>query len=455
MDLTKAIIERSSVRSYKNKQVKIEEVLEVLNIAKEAPSSGNIQNWRFIIVIDESKIKEISTACLSQSWMSQAPVHIVICNNYQEVIDNYNEYGKKYSVQNCAIVAQNIMLTATDFGDHGKDTSYSSGLINLANLLNFNINSLLEFDVYFPKVINRNEILQMNVSIIDKGIINYAAAKITYPNLNIRMITLDNSGDGLYTGNFDDTSSEGQYKLDFIINYGANYTSAYSGIFEIVSQKQNLGKIGEVSYDHELNKGDELEISVLFENTNNTPLNVSIELQMLDEGIVDSYTTPKSEVLPLSNHQFEILWNSTVEPGNYSLNIIAHYIYGFNIKKDSIVIKDTQEPSLSNISFSESLTEDTPFILELRMHDDSTLKGLLYITNPEGETTTANISQIYADPERILAGTFYNTAIEGSYGFSFLVCDTFDNCFKSESYNFSIEQCLKDSKILLVKEQIE
>ena len=30
--------------------------------------------------------------------------------------------------------------------------------------------------------------------------------------------------------------------LDFIINYGANYTSAYSGIFEIVSQKQNLGK---------------------------------------------------------------------------------------------------------------------------------------------------------------------------------------------------------------------
>ncbi|MBS3095077.1 nitroreductase family protein [Candidatus Woesearchaeota archaeon] len=116
MDLTKAIIERSSVRSYKNKQVKIEEVLEVLNIAKEAPSSGNIQNWRFIIVIDESKIKEISTACLSQSWMSQAPVHIVICNDYQEVIDNYNEYGKKYSVQNCAIVAQNIMLTATDFG---------------------------------------------------------------------------------------------------------------------------------------------------------------------------------------------------------------------------------------------------------------------------------------------------------------------------------------------------
>ena len=48
--------------------------------------------------------------------MSQAPVHIVICNDYQEVIDNYNEYGKKYSVQNCAIVAQNIMLTATDFG---------------------------------------------------------------------------------------------------------------------------------------------------------------------------------------------------------------------------------------------------------------------------------------------------------------------------------------------------
>jgi len=75
------------------------------------------------------------------------------------------------------------------------------------------------------------------------------------------------------------------------------------------------------------------------------------------------------------------------------------------------------------------------------MHDDSTLKGLLYITNPEGETTTANISQIYADPERILAGTFYNTAIEGSYGFSFLVCDTFDNCFKSTYDGLALRYC--------------
>lgn len=115
MDLVEAIRQRCSVRKYKNEPVKIDDVLEILNIAKEAPSSGNIQNWRFIIVTDDSKRKEISIACLNQLWMVEAPVHIVICNDYQEVIDNYDEQGKKYSMQNCAIVAQNIMLAALEY----------------------------------------------------------------------------------------------------------------------------------------------------------------------------------------------------------------------------------------------------------------------------------------------------------------------------------------------------
>jgi len=115
MDIIEAIRQRCSVRKYKDKPVKIDDALEILNIAREAPSSGNIQNWRFIIVTDDSKRKEISIACLNQLWMTEAKVHIVICNDYQEVIDNYDEQGKKYSIQNCAIAAQNIMLAALEF----------------------------------------------------------------------------------------------------------------------------------------------------------------------------------------------------------------------------------------------------------------------------------------------------------------------------------------------------
>ncbi|MBS3108444.1 nitroreductase family protein [Candidatus Woesearchaeota archaeon] len=114
MQLLEAIKERCSVRKYKDKSVKITDVLEILDAAKEAPSSGNLQNWRFVIVTDEEKRKEISVACLRQMWMLEAPVHVVVCNDPHEVIDEYEDRGKKYAVQNCAIVSQNIMLAALE-----------------------------------------------------------------------------------------------------------------------------------------------------------------------------------------------------------------------------------------------------------------------------------------------------------------------------------------------------
>ena len=83
MDLSKAIIERCSVRDYQDKAISIETILEILNIAKNSPSSGNLQNWRFIIVTDESKRNEIAIACLNQVWMAKAPIHIIICNDYE------------------------------------------------------------------------------------------------------------------------------------------------------------------------------------------------------------------------------------------------------------------------------------------------------------------------------------------------------------------------------------
>ncbi len=115
MDITEAIKQRHSVRKYKDKPVEINDVLEILNTAKESPSSGNLQNWRFVIVTDEKKRHEIAEACLKQAWMEEAPAHIVICNDQSEVIANYEDAGKKYSIQNCAIVSQNIMLAALKF----------------------------------------------------------------------------------------------------------------------------------------------------------------------------------------------------------------------------------------------------------------------------------------------------------------------------------------------------
>ena len=115
MDIAEAIKQRHSVRKYKNKPVEINDVLEILNIAKESPSSGNLQNWRFVIVTDEKRREKIAEACLQQAWIVQAPMHIVICNDPTEVMANYEDAGRKYAIQNCAIVSQSIMLAALKF----------------------------------------------------------------------------------------------------------------------------------------------------------------------------------------------------------------------------------------------------------------------------------------------------------------------------------------------------
>lgn len=117
MNVEEAIRERRSVRSYSDKDVKHEDLVKVLNAGRFAPSSGNIQNWVFIVVRNEEKKREIARACLNQTWMVQAPVHIIICNDLVAAKRSYDDRGEKfYSIQNCAAAAQNMMLEAESLG---------------------------------------------------------------------------------------------------------------------------------------------------------------------------------------------------------------------------------------------------------------------------------------------------------------------------------------------------
>jgi len=116
MDTVKSIKERRSIRNYLDKDVKLEVISDILEAGSYAPSSGNLQNWRFIVVKDKDKIDKISDACLDQNWMKRAPVHIVICNDNEGIKKMYGKKGDRYSVQNCAAAIQNIMLVAYDKG---------------------------------------------------------------------------------------------------------------------------------------------------------------------------------------------------------------------------------------------------------------------------------------------------------------------------------------------------
>ena len=62
---------RKSVRSYKNQPVEKEKIQRILEAAQIAPSAMNLQEWRIVVVTDNSTIKRIvSGAVPSQKFIT-------------------------------------------------------------------------------------------------------------------------------------------------------------------------------------------------------------------------------------------------------------------------------------------------------------------------------------------------------------------------------------------------
>jgi len=116
MDVSKAIKDRRSIKNYIDKDVPLKLILECIDSAHYAPSSGNLQNWRFIIVKKKETKQKIAESCLEQLWMCEAPVFIVICSDRICMESYYEQHKNTFSIQNCAIAAQNLMLKAYSLG---------------------------------------------------------------------------------------------------------------------------------------------------------------------------------------------------------------------------------------------------------------------------------------------------------------------------------------------------
>ena len=113
MEALECIYTRRSIRKYLSQHVEWEKVGNILEAGRVAPSAGNLQNWRFIVVMDRGKREKIAELCLGQHWMSSAPVHIIICSQPGTCKRFYGTRGEKlYCIQNCAAVAENMLLAA-------------------------------------------------------------------------------------------------------------------------------------------------------------------------------------------------------------------------------------------------------------------------------------------------------------------------------------------------------
>ncbi|MBN2454337.1 nitroreductase family protein [Candidatus Woesearchaeota archaeon] len=117
MEVLEALHTRRSIRKYLDVPVEWDKVGTILDAGRVAPSAGNLQSWRFVVVRNPEKKKQIADACLQQYWMEQAPVFIVIFAEMNKLENHYGIRGVRlYSIQSCSMAALQMMLAAHSLG---------------------------------------------------------------------------------------------------------------------------------------------------------------------------------------------------------------------------------------------------------------------------------------------------------------------------------------------------
>lgn len=116
-DILELIKSRRSITKYLPKPIPWEYISRIIDAGRHAPSCGNLQNWKFILIMEASKRKQVAEAALQQYWMMSAPLHMIIVAEADKAERYYGVRGERlYSVQNCAAAVENMLLEAHSLG---------------------------------------------------------------------------------------------------------------------------------------------------------------------------------------------------------------------------------------------------------------------------------------------------------------------------------------------------
>lgn len=113
MSFLDIVKKRYSVRKYKDKPVKKEKILQVLEAARNAPSAVNYQPWHFIVLTDEELKNKIAEA-YPRDWFKKAPVIIVACGDHS--VSWKRQDSKDHCDIDLGIAVEHIALAAADIG---------------------------------------------------------------------------------------------------------------------------------------------------------------------------------------------------------------------------------------------------------------------------------------------------------------------------------------------------
>jgi nitroreductase len=127
MKIQEALLNRRSIRKYKDQKISKEDINRILKAAMYAPSAMNLQAWHFVVIDNKEILVETVKSIPYAEMLNQSSVAILVCG------DSSVEKNESWLLQNCSAAIQNILLSAYGLGIgscwiaiHGMDDVYKN-----------------------------------------------------------------------------------------------------------------------------------------------------------------------------------------------------------------------------------------------------------------------------------------------------------------------------------------
>lgn len=116
MNILDIIVQRRSIRNYKDRDIPPELIDGLIEALRWAPSAGNMQSRKFYFVFNQDMKKKLAKAALNQNFIAKAPLAVVACLD-RNISVRYGDRGVNlYSIQDVSASVMNMMLTAQAMG---------------------------------------------------------------------------------------------------------------------------------------------------------------------------------------------------------------------------------------------------------------------------------------------------------------------------------------------------
>ena len=110
MDIQELLLNRRSIRKYKDQKINKDDMNSILKAAMYAPSAMNLQPWQFIVIDDKVVLTETIKSIPHAEMLKQSAAAILVCG------DKEIEKNENWLLQNCSAAVQNILLSAYGLG---------------------------------------------------------------------------------------------------------------------------------------------------------------------------------------------------------------------------------------------------------------------------------------------------------------------------------------------------